>query len=218
MTEHAYPPAQKKRPGEAADLRTATLACRCILRLGEPRLPVNPMAMLRRCRGVVLYTEEEARGVLRREGEAPLWPEQLREDVAAFTVGDGAGRWILVWRPLQPATRLRFSLAHELGHIVLGHHPAPDSRPAREEREANAFARHLVMPPPLVARLRGEGKLDWLEQAALVFGVSRTTADIALHRPVPPVEEGLAREVTALLLPEALRRWPPCVPLRWHPV
>jgi len=45
-----------------------------------------------------------------------------------------------------PADRLRFNLAHELGHIIM--HPAP--APAQED-EANAFAAEFLMPAREIA-------------------------------------------------------------------
>jgi Zn-dependent peptidase ImmA (M78 family)/transcriptional regulator with XRE-family HTH domain len=41
----------------------------------------------------------------------------------------------------QPADRLRFSLAHELGHLVMHRYPSPSM-----EQEANQFASALLMP------------------------------------------------------------------------
>ena len=41
----------------------------------------------------------------------------------------------------QPADRMRFSLAHELGHLVMHSYPSPEM-----ENEANAFASALLMP------------------------------------------------------------------------
>ncbi len=199
---------------DAADLRIAALACRCVLRLGDPRLPVDPLAMLRLSRGVFLYTAGEAREIA---AEKAGILEELREDVPALTFGDGAGRWTVVWRPELQGPRRRFSLAHELGHIALRHHPDPARRPRREEAEANLFARCLVMPPPLMERLVEEDMLAYLEQAALVFGVSLTTAEIALGGRRLTVPEDLARAVEDLLYEDACRRWPRGFSLRWRP-
>lgn len=48
--------------------------------------------------------------------------------------------------------RLRFTLAHELGHKVLGHHDiyAVTLPRIEQEREANAFAAELLAPSPLI--------------------------------------------------------------------
>ncbi len=40
-----------------------------------------------------------------------------------------------------PGDRLRFTLAHELGHLIMHQHPSPDM-----EREADRFAAELLMP------------------------------------------------------------------------
>lgn len=48
---------------------------------------------------------------------------------------------LIVLNSEQPADRMRFSLAHELGHMVMHRFPTPDM-----EQEANAFAVALLMP------------------------------------------------------------------------
>lgn len=51
----------------------------------------------------------------------------------------------------QPADRLRFTLAHELGHLVMHHFPSP-----KMEQEANEFASALLLPKSdMVIALRG---------------------------------------------------------------
>ena len=60
---------------------------------------------------------------------------------------DGLSQWIPGLPPLffintnSPGDRLRFTLAHELGHIVMHKIPRPEM-----EREANKFAEELLMP------------------------------------------------------------------------
>lgn len=73
--------------------------------------------------------------------------------------------------------RLRFTLAHELGHIVLGHIKGHRHSPsAGEEWEANVFASELLMPEMLVRQYRNYS-LDWITQ---FFFVSRKAAEIRL--------------------------------------
>jgi Zn-dependent peptidase ImmA (M78 family) len=48
---------------------------------------------------------------------------------------------LIVLNSDQPADRMRFSLAHELGHMVMHRFPSPNM-----EQEANAFAVALLMP------------------------------------------------------------------------
>ncbi len=61
----------------------------------------------------------------------------------------------------QPADRMRFTLAHELGHMVLHKFPSADM-----EREANAFASALLMPPEEI-RISLSGRIDMRRLAAL---------------------------------------------------
>lgn len=70
---------------------------------------------------------------------------------------------------------LRFTLAHELGHIILGHAP-----PYSEftEREANIFARNILMP----AIICHEEKLFTPNQIATFFSVSKEAAGIRAER------------------------------------
>lgn len=72
-----------------------------------------------------------------------------------------------------PLTRRRFTLAHELGHIYLGHEDDADE----QEREADRFAAQLLMPRILVDQLvRLWGKNLPAEELAAVFGVSHAAA------------------------------------------
>jgi Zn-dependent peptidase ImmA (M78 family)/transcriptional regulator with XRE-family HTH domain len=68
---------------------------------------------------------------------------------------------IIVLNEEQPADRLRFTLAHELGHLVM--HRFPN---ANMESEANDFASSLLMPRAEVS-VALRGKLDLRRLAAL---------------------------------------------------
>ncbi len=61
----------------------------------------------------------------------------------------------------QPADRMRFTLAHELGHMVLHRFPSPDM-----EQEANAFASALLMPADEI-KIALSGRIDMRRLAAL---------------------------------------------------
>jgi Zn-dependent peptidase ImmA (M78 family) len=67
--------------------------------------------------------------------------------------------WMIALNAGHPSSRLRFTLAHELGHIVLQHNAsvAEDELAAAElERQADAFASELLMPETAARReLRG---------------------------------------------------------------
>jgi Zn-dependent peptidase ImmA (M78 family) len=103
----------------------------------------------------------------------------------------GADAWIFV--NVASATpplhgRLRFTIAHELGHWDLGHGGKVDQRidlraSTGEEADANAFAAELLVPGIEVVRMLGSRghrpDLEALIEIAARFGVS---AQVALFR------------------------------------
>ena len=70
---------------------------------------------------------------------------------------------LIVLNADQTADRMRFTLAHELGHIVMHRFPTPDM-----EKEANEFASTLLMPRyEVMAALRRKRKVDLALLASL---------------------------------------------------
>jgi Zn-dependent peptidase ImmA (M78 family)/transcriptional regulator with XRE-family HTH domain len=92
-------------------------------------------------------------------------------------------RWFFVNSRVQSGDRIRFSLAHELGHAVL-HEAAliPDSHDA--ERHANQFAGAFLLPTAdLLAELpRRQINLDDLLTLKQRFGVSMQAAAMTAHQ------------------------------------
>ncbi len=91
-----------------------------------------------------------------------------------------------------PPKRKLFSIAHELGHIVLGHQHATvqfrithdDANYSKEEKEANSFAQHLLMPDFMLRQYLQKfnlGKSDYVTMAKM-FGVPITAMIHTLGR------------------------------------
>jgi Zn-dependent peptidase ImmA (M78 family)/transcriptional regulator with XRE-family HTH domain len=116
--------------------------------------------------------------------------EQSPEGCSAVEPETGAA-YILI-NSDKPRVRRRFIIAHELGHLALGHLHGGEvvvdetvRGKSPREREANAFAAGLLMPAEgvkgalrrLKARL-GEhpGPIDWIVWLAASFGVSEQAA------------------------------------------
>lgn len=74
-----------------------------------------------------------------------------------------------------PADRMRFSLAHELGHIVMHRIPTDDM-----ENEANAFARAILMPSPDIKK-DFVGRLN-LERLIRLKAVWRVSIQLLLYQ------------------------------------
>lgn len=97
------------------------------------------------------------------------------------------GRWYIVGDSHSRASRLRFTIAHEFGHIVLGHRPAVDTEDTLKFRgpnadprevEANRFAGELLVPQAMVeARFHDPAREG--DELDLCFEVGRLTGTSA---------------------------------------
>lgn len=121
---------------------------------------------------VVKIAKESGLGV-----EEIAMPERY-SDVAGFY--DDKKKTIYINKDDSPV-RKQFSVAHELGHIFLGHKnysvlfrvPHEKALYSKEEREANSFAAHLLMPDFMVKEYLKKYNLTKTDYArmAKIFGV-----------------------------------------------
>ena len=186
-----------------ADLtRAANMAARVLLR-GDGRLPVEPLPFLKACRDTRVYSLAAAVDALGMPEERL---SSLLRDADAITLRMTAGDsfyYIVLYRCDGHPARLRFTLAHELGHRLLGHTGVDPA----EEREADCFASHLLCPEP-VLRLFADDAAGAAERIAKACYVSYSCARVALHREpaaLPPdrlsaLTEHFAPALTALKL------------------
>jgi Zn-dependent peptidase ImmA (M78 family)/DNA-binding XRE family transcriptional regulator len=76
--------------------------------------------------------------------------DQFHQKQSATSHRGHCFEWMIVLNQNHPASRRRFTLAHELGHICLQHDAAlsvNDDDARRMEKEADVFAGALLMPP-----------------------------------------------------------------------
>ena len=118
--------------------------------------------------------------------------------VHGWRTGTHSAQWQPTLREIrfnadEPQVRRRFSIAHEIGHVVLGHtvttfsssadaeHDDFSEDPDRTlEAEADQFARELLMPPAWI-RDDWERGLRWDDLAGR-YVVSRDAAAVAVDR------------------------------------
>jgi Zn-dependent peptidase ImmA (M78 family) len=82
---------------------------------------------------------------------------------------------------LKSAEHGRFDAAHELGHLVLHRHAAPNGQEA--EQDANAFASAMLMPPASVrAHAPRFATIDNLMRLKKFWGVSLAAMTYRLHK------------------------------------
>jgi len=121
--------------------------------------------------------------------------EALPFDVCGMLVAlpplKGEPRWAIVVNANDPPVRQRFTIAHELGHLLIHKYSTAhaDGRyqvrfrneksatgSVREEIEANQFAAELLMPEKEVRRLAIRLQLDVLDQSKDKEAVKKLTS------------------------------------------
>lgn len=164
-------------PTRRADLRRAARsACRTLLAIGDPSLPVDVLEIARRCKNTRCLTYSQAARYLDSSvyGMATDFPSQLACTLLARD-DRGATRYLILYNDdvcFGNSGSRRWSLAHELGHIVLGH----DTNCPAFEREANCFAQYLLCPRPVLEAMPTRDE----DIVCYAFGVSFAAARIAL--------------------------------------
>ena len=152
--------------------RATRNAYRTLIATGVDHLPVDVAALCARCRNTRVMSFCEARHLF--DDFEPLWDGPSRMAFTMRRLHDGITENLILWNDeeMSPGSGLyRFSLAHELGHIVLRHSEGADYV---AELEANCYAQHLLCPRPVLEVLQPR---DYLEISYLC-GVSRDAARI----------------------------------------
>ena len=67
-------------------------------------------------------------------------------------------QWYIFYNDSMGKERIKFTILHEIGHIVLGH----TQHSELAESEANFFAKYAISPPPLIDKIKPE---DFVELA-----------------------------------------------------
>lgn len=84
---------------------------------------------------------------------------------------------IVLYSPSWNVGRVNYTLAHEMGHIILGH-----TGSEHDECEANRFASAFLVPPCVMSFMKERGLLRSPKDAARFFGVSLEAAAIAYKK------------------------------------
>ncbi len=127
----------------------------------------------------------ESRGILvfRSNGYNGKWQIPKEDPILGFTLYDAVCP-VIVIKKLPWETRQSFTLMHELGHLLLHKVSSIDDEEDLEshqgrEREANAFAGHLLVPEHFLSRVNDAERPkevsrydDWLEPQRREWGVS----------------------------------------------
>lgn len=160
--------------------RSARMAYKTLLALHIDTLPVDPLSILSFCNNTVVHTYEELMRQIGTYSDYYYFKYIIFGDRDAVTVrrdfDNGKTGYEVFYDDRGNPYRRRFTLAHELGHVILKH----THEEWWEEREADWFASHLLAPAPLLTRI----DCPTPEKVASVFAVSEPAARVVLSRPV----------------------------------
>ena len=132
--------------------------------------PIDPLPILKSMPGVLVlsFAEMADRMGMARDCLISVFASENHDVVTSVMRVDGRLRYLMAYNQRLPFYMLQRSLAHELGHIVLGH---DGSRPeAVRDEESLVFARHFLAPRPLIRSIMDAGVPVSVETVGIVTG------------------------------------------------
>ena len=184
--------------------RAGTEARALLLQQSPPRLPVRVRQMRFPAHSIIIDSLSNfCRITHATMAELCAGTDCLRDGCTLILPGKQGVRYVVLYNEDAVShRRINFTLAHELGHIFLGHKEDGEI----EEREANHFAAELVIPRILAAALLKDlpAKRDPTQALAAFFGVSSQAAKIRRETLFPSLpfceqEEKLLKRYSPLL-------------------
>lgn len=112
--------------------------------------------------------------------------EQIASESDGFTIRN-RGKHVIFYDSAKPPERIRFTLAHELGHIICNHvgegavttrNTEPSENDSEDETQANIFAIRLLAPACVLHELR----LFNVDAIAETCQISRKSAEFRYER------------------------------------
>lgn len=180
--------------------RAARLAYKTLLSLHIESLPVDPLMILSFCRNTRVRTYDEIAARFGISDPAHMkWYYLDNKD--AYTVRQelhGVTVYEMIYDSHVHPARQRFTLAHELGHIVLKH----SQEQWWEEKEADYYAAQLLAPHPVIELFTSYAlNPSDPELLARTFGLSKAASEMAALPPHHRTDAELSREIKASFEP-----------------
>lgn len=92
-----------------------------------------------------------------------------------FTIISKSGKRIILYNESLPLGCIRFTIAHEIGHAILGHKTEDDPS---LEKEANCFARNLLCPWPVANCMDASTVTDYTFLFDVTAPMAKTTLNL----------------------------------------
>lgn len=168
----------------------AKLAYNTLLKYSNGMLPVNVKQIVKSFKNIKLISFKK---YMRAMGYSY---EELIDKFGSergFTIFDSKeDKYLIVYNKEDDECTQRWTIAHELGHILMGHLKREDYNLIHYnngehpmEKEANTFAKHLLAPFPLISRIKVENKnydIVSPDKISIIFDINITpSAYICQH-------------------------------------
>ena len=175
--------------------RAARMAYKTLLALHIESLPVDPLQILSFCKNARVRTYDE---LMVRMGLYDYYDfkHYFLEGKEALTIRkqmpNGKYCYEVFYYNHGNSLRRRFTLGHELGHVILKH----SMEEAHEEKEADYFASQLLMPHPVLLLCQDSGvSIDDIPFVSKLFRVSKEAARVSASNQVHRLDDDLYRLV-----------------------
>lgn len=175
----------------------AVKALETLIQFNVTSAPVIPLPILKSIPGVLVLSFAEMAAKIGNDRSAviSMFGAQNQDAVTTVRLKDGKIHYVVAYNQRLPFYMLQRSLARELGHIVLQH---DGTRPEDiRMEEARIFARHLILPRPLIMSIKDSGIPLTIEVVGNVTGCYERCLNLVRKTPGIEVPPALNRQVRA---------------------
>ena len=135
----------------------AIKAAETLITYGITSAPVDPLPILKRLPGVLVMTFDDIskKANVQRIEILDMFGCDNQDALTTVYIDGASPLYVVAYNKMLPSVLVDRALARELGHIILRHDGTkPES--VRNE-EARAFAKHLLIPRPLIHAIVASG-------------------------------------------------------------
>lgn len=175
--------------------KAATLAADQIIARQISRLPVHPETVIQIMPNTVLVPYADIAQVINTAREDLLVMLDPAQDAVTYVMNlsDNRHYYVVAYNARKDFARLRFTLAHELGHRMMAHvgHKPEEVR----EAEADHFARNFIFPRAFVAMLQRRNIPLLDVNLRCVAGCTAECVERMRHAPASHVDKKINRKI-----------------------
>ena len=181
--------------------KAATKAAEILVKYKIGTAPVDPLPILKRTPGVIVFTFEEmsSRTNIDRKEILDTLGCNNQDAVTTVFLDDDQLKYVVTYNRMLSNGIISRALARELGHIILGH---DGSRPEEvRNEEARCFAHHLLCPRPLIHLLQESRIRLSVETVGNITGFYDYCLSCIRKQPSVMIQADLNRQIKEQFMP-----------------